>query len=57
LRCRVGLHRWVRVKVNDPLVGPQAPELWEVRCRDCNKEQVPGWRTRGDSTGKTDVWL
>lgn len=47
-RCRVGLHRWTRVKVADPLVGPDAPTLWEVRCRDCGREQIPGWRGRDE---------
>jgi hypothetical protein len=36
LRCRLGLHKWVRIKVVDPEPG-QDP--WETRCRYCQEKR------------------
>lgn len=36
LRCRLGIHRWARVKVDDPTVENEG-ERWETRCQYCGK--------------------
>lgn len=36
IRCRLGLHRWARVRAEDlSLAEPGANAVWTTRCRDC----------------------
>lgn len=37
-RCRLGLHKWTRVKVDDPSAEAR-DEQWETRCRYCGKRR------------------
>lgn len=41
LRCRLGLHRWVRVQHRDPDLELPAPE-WRTECRDCGRLRGSG---------------
>jgi hypothetical protein len=43
VRCRLGLHRRVRVRVEDgELATPQARAAWTTRCRDCGRIRGAG---------------
>jgi len=50
LRCRLGLHRWTRLKVDDATVEP-AEQRWVTRCRDCGKTKRL-WGKIGMGTGQ-----
>ena len=41
LRCRLGLHHWVRVQHRDPDLETQVP-TWETRCSDCDRLRGSG---------------
>ncbi|HVS85560.1 MAG TPA: hypothetical protein VHD91_08005 [Gaiellaceae bacterium] len=40
LMCRIGLHRWARMRQPDPdLENPQLDAPWVSRCRYCGRER------------------
>jgi hypothetical protein len=44
LRCRLGLHRWVRVQYRDGDLEQPVPE-WRTECRDCARLRGSGLPT------------
>jgi hypothetical protein len=46
LRCRLGLHRWVRMRTLDPsLANPGRSATSRTECRDCHAERGSGIRS------------
>ena len=42
-RCRIGLHKWVRVRERDPeLADPGQSAYWRTTCRYCECERGSG---------------
>jgi hypothetical protein len=43
LRCRIGLHKWVRIRETDPtLDNPSQSAEWRSVCRYCKTERGSG---------------
>ena len=43
LRCRIGFHKWVRVKHSDPDMATEVREAdWDTRCRYCGRAHGSG---------------
>jgi hypothetical protein len=41
-RCRVGFHKWVRIRETDPTVeNPSESAQWRTVCRYCKRERNP----------------
>src|SRR5262249_47251880 len=43
LRCRIGFHKWIRVRETDPeAANPSQSAEWRTVCRDCKTEHGSG---------------